>query len=233
MKKSYLLLGTAALLGVVGCLWCSAETPPQHLPVPIFVAPKPMAPKPGPEVASTNAARPTVVWCPTCRGRKTVGVEVLVACVSCGGTGKLKSGLSKTETTCNFCKGTGKALNTVQKPCPSCLAKGVLDSTVVEQFVACTNCNGAKMLEVTITSPCATCGGTGKAAKSSIGASGSFGGKSGGKGLGSSLSTQPDQPCPFCHGTGTAEKIVRKPCPVCFGAGIVPPPPPPPPPPSG
>ena len=224
MKKRYVLIGVAALLGAAGFAWCRAQTPPQHLPVPLVVAPRPMAAKSAPEVA-TNAVRPAFVWCPACRGRKTVGVEAEGPCRSCAGTGKTKSGFSKTEADCNFCKGTGKVFGLVQQPCPACQAKGVLSAALVEEFIACTNCSGAKMLEEEVAMKCVTCGGAGKIVKSTMG--GSFGGK-GGKGG----STQ-EQPCPFCGATGTAVKKVTRACPSCFGAGVIPPPPPPPPPKDG
>jgi len=222
MNTRYLLLGMAVLLGAGTLSICRAQTPAQPLPVPIIVAPKPMAPKAAVEVVETTVSKPKMVWCPACRGRKTVGVETEGQCRSCAGTGKLKSGLSKTESVCNFCKGSGKAITMIPKPCPVCQAKGVLDAAIVEQFVSCTNCNGAKVLEVVTEIKCPTCGGTGKVVKG-ISGGGSFGGKGGG----SSMSMTQEQPCPFCNASGTMEKKVRKVCPTCFGAGIVPPPPPP------
>lgn len=222
MNTKYLLLGMAVVLAAGSLSFCRAQTPPQPLPVPLIVPPKPALPKPVAEVVATNVARPKMVWCPACRGRKTVGVETEVACRSCAGTGKLKSGLSKAETVCNFCKGSGKTISLIPKPCPVCQAKGVLDAKIVEQFVSCTNCNGAKVLEVVTEIKCPTCGGTGKVVKG-ISGGGSFGGKGGG----SSMSMTQEQPCPFCNASGTMEKKVRKVCPTCFGAGIVPPPPPP------
>ncbi|MCX7007451.1 MAG: hypothetical protein NTY53_09430 [Kiritimatiellaeota bacterium] len=223
MKTRYLLLGMTALYSVAGCSWCRAQTPPTHLPAPIIVAPKPMALKPAPVVVNTNVAKPAVVWCPACRGRKTVGVEVEGPCRSCNGTGKIVSGFAKTEAACNFCKGSGKVINLVPQPCPVCQAKGTLASAVVEQFIACTNCNGTKVLEIETS----TGGGSF--------AGGSSGGKSGasmGSSLSANVATQ-ELPCPFCNATGKIDKKVKKACPVCYGAGIVPPPPPPPQPSAG
>ena len=233
MNTRYLLLGTALLLGAGCFLRCNAQTP-APLPPPVFVAPKakPVEIKPAPAVA----AKPTIVWCPACRGRKTIGTEVEGPCRTCTGTGKTVSGFAKTESACSFCKGNGKVLNIVQQPCTACQSKGVLDAALFEQFVACTNCNGEKVLEMEATGPCTTCNGSGKVTKSTGASMGSKSGKSGGKGFGSSLGANAaaqEQPCPFCGATGTVTKKVRKACPVCHGAGVVPPPPPPPAPSAG
>ncbi len=221
MNRHYLLLGMATLLGAGSLLCCSAQTPPQHLPVPVFIAPKPMAPKPSAAEAA-NDARPKAVWCPTCLGRKTVGVEVEVVCRTCAGTGKLKSRLSETESACNFCKGSGKGISIAQTNCPVCLAKGALEATVVEQFVACTNCNGTKTIEVDTTTTCTICKGTGKSVRKGLGSGGGLGSKSN---KGSTV----EQACPFCGAAGIIEGKVRKTCPTCYGCGLVPPPPAPPP----
>jgi DnaJ-class molecular chaperone len=224
------VLGVAALLGAAGFSWCGAQAP---LPPPVIMAPKPIIKQT--EVVVTNAAKPAIVWCPTCRGRKTVGVEVEGNCRTCNGTGKVVSGFAKTEAPCSYCKGAGKVLNIVQNPCPSCGGKGQLRNEYFEQFIACTNCNGTKVFETNVTVKCATCDGAGKIVKKA-GASGGFGsGGSGGKKMGSKLMANvaaQEQPCPFCGSTGTVDKQIRKDCPTCYGAGLLPPPPPPPPPPK-
>lgn len=232
MNTRQLLLGMSALLGATGLLWAGAQTP-APLPPPVIMGPRVQPAKTTP-AATAAPAKPAVVWCPACRGRKTVGAEVEGACRSCNGTGKTISGFAKTESTCTFCKGGGKVMSIVAQPCATCQSKGVLDAAYFEQFVGCTNCNGTKILEEETTLKCSACGGAGKMVKTSGISLNSKGGKSGGKGFGSSLgaSSSAEQACPFCSATGTITKRVQKPCATCFGAGVVPPPPPPPPAPS-
>lgn len=226
MKTLLLLSGLAILMGTGNLAPCAAQTP-AHLPPPVIVAPKPQVPKtPAPEPAVAAPAKPKNVWCPACRGRKTVGVEAELTCKTCAGTGKLKSGFGKVESDCTFCKGTGKVTGLVQEPCPVCKAKGILEGAVFEQFITCTNCSGSKLIETNLVSKCTTCNGAGKIVKSSISSGGSFGK---GKSSGASATVAQEQPCPFCGATGTVEKKTRVACPLCYGAGVVPPPPPPPP----
>jgi DnaJ-class molecular chaperone len=220
------MLFMIAALGLLAApqVHAQAGTP---LPPPVITAPKAVVKQPP---AATTTAKPKAVWCPSCRGRKTVGVDAEVNCRSCNGTGKITTGFTKTETACNFCKGTGKVINIVQQQCPVCQAKGVLDAAVFEQFIGCTNCTGQKVVELDTQVSCNACLGAGKIVKaggSSFGSSGGFGSR-GGK-SGASVSSAPqEQPCQFCNGTGKVDKRVTKACPTCYGAGVIAPPPPPP-----
>ena len=231
MKAQLLLIAMAALIGAGNVAPCSAQTPAQHLPPPVVVAPKPGVPVLTPAMkaaaaaaASNQVARAKFIRCPVCRGNKTMPVNVEVACTSCAGTGKTKSSFTKTEGDCNFCRGTGKVTRAVARPCPLCKVVGTLDAAVFEQFIGCPDCQGAKMIETNFVAKCTSCNGAGKIVKSSISSSGgSFGGKKGG---GASVSQE--QPCPFCGATGTVEKKLQLPCSKCYGVGMIPPPPPPP-----
>lgn len=226
MKTRYLLIVAVAALGFVTSPPSHAQGP-AHLPPPLITAPKPVV-KPPPAVAANNVAKPKIVWCPACRGRKTIGMEAEGNCRSCNGSGKVVSGFTKIETACNFCRGSGKVMNIVQQPCPMCQAKGTLESAVFEQYIGCTNCAGQKVLETEASVTCVTCNGAGKIVKTTssggFGSSGSFGSRGGKSGISASSSPQ-EQPCTFCNATGKVDKRIRKTCPTCYGTGVIPPPP--------
>jgi len=202
MNKFQIVGGVFLLAGIwMGAGQLIAAAPPASNSVP-------------PMVATTNGTEELRMFCLTCNGNKMVTVEREEMCRACGGTGKIKSAWSKTESTCNFCQGRGKILRVVQKICPSCHGRGTITPEVAAQFQTCPQCKGVRQVEVDVKVKCQNCGGTGKLAQGfSMG--GFFGSKNAGTGGGSASE------CPVCGGKGMIEKKITKPCPICYGAGVV------------